>query len=189
MSLVGCAKAVSGTPQAGSTPAPTTTHSAPTTQPGGSGGGNTQGAQFCAQITPDMVQQAFGVPGAKVTPGQEQNAGGVAAVSCIISAGAIGIDVIAFDFSGQATVTAQSALQNAQTQLTNTGNASNFQQQSGIGNADAAFSYSISQSGQTGFGVYATKAVQGDVEATDISAVGQVQLTQVIAFAKILDTD
>jgi hypothetical protein len=37
--------------------------------------------------------------------------------------------------------------------------------------------------------VYAVKAVQGDVEATDISAAGDVALAQVIAFAKILDTN
>jgi hypothetical protein len=193
ISLVGCAKGVSGTPQAGSTPPPTTTHSTPATQPSSSGG-NTQGAQFCAQITPAMVQQAFGTPGATITPGQQQTASGVQSVSCIIaaasSAGQFGVDVIAFDFSGQASVTVQSALQNAQDQLGKAGNSSNFQQQSGIGDSDGAFSYSVTaQDGKTGFAVYAAKAVQGDVEATDIAAIGDVQLSQVIAFAKILDTD
>jgi hypothetical protein len=194
MSLVGCAKAVSGAPEAKVTPLPTTTPK-PTGGSGGSGGsGNTQGGQFCSTITPDMVQQAFGVSGATITPGQQQDTNGVAAVSCTIAAQsgttALGLDVIAFNYTGQANVTSQSALQNAQTQLQSTGNASNFQTQSGIGDSDGAFSYSVStQSGATGYAVFAAKTLQGSTVATDITAVGQVQLDQVIKFATILDTN
>lgn len=187
MSLAGCAKAVSGSPVAASTPT-TTTSPKPT---GGSGGGTTQSGQFCSTITPDMVQQAFGVSGATITPGQEQDTNGVLAVSCTIAAqsgsGALGIDVIGFNYAGQANVTSQSALQNAQTQLQSTGNASNFQPQTGVGNADGAFSYSVStQNGATGYAVFAAKTLQGSIAATDVTAVGQVQLDQVIKFASLV---
>lgn len=189
MSLVGCAKAVSGSPEAKVTPLPTTTTPKAPTTTGGSG--NTQGGQFCSTITPDMVQQAFGVSGATITPGQQQDTDGVAAVSCTIAATggstALGIDVIAFNYGGQANVTSQSALQNAQTQLQSTGNASNFQPQTGVGDADGAFSYSVStQGGATGFAVFAAKTIQGSTAGIDVTAVGQVQLDQVIKFAGIV---
>lgn len=192
MSLVGCAKAVSGTPLAASHP---TTHSTPTTQPSGSGGsgGNTQASQFCSNITASMVQQAFGVSGAHITPGQQQDTNGVSAVSCLISTqggpGAIGINVIAFNFAGQNGVTPQSVLQNGQDQLSKSGNASNFQTQSKIGSSDGAFSYSVTAQGSTGFGVYAAKNLQGNTVAIDITAVGAVQLAQVLSFANVIDTN
>ncbi|HJP74562.1 MAG TPA: hypothetical protein VJ914_09855 [Pseudonocardiaceae bacterium] len=191
MSLVGCAKAVAGFPEAKVTPLPTTTPK-PTTGSGGSGGsGNTQGGQFCSTITPDMVQQAFGASGATITPGQQQDTDGVAAVSCTIAAqsgsSALGIDVIAFNYGGQANVTSQSALQNAQNQLQSSGHASNFQPQTGVGDADGAFSYSVStQGGATGFAVFAAKTLQGSTAGIDVTAVGQVQLDQVIKFAGIV---
>jgi hypothetical protein len=188
MGLVGCGKAVTGTPEAASTP---TTTTAP--KPTGGGSGSTQGDRFCSTITSDMVQQAFGVSGAQITTGQSQDTNGVAAVSCTIvasgGAATLGGDVIAFNFAGQTNVTTQSALQNAQTQLQSTGSASNFQTQNGIGDADAAFSYTFTANGGNGFGVYATKELQGSVVGTDVVVVGQVQLPQVVKFAGLVDTD
>ena len=196
VSLVGCAKAVTGTPVAASAP---TSHSTPTTKPsssGGSGGsGSTAGDQFCSTITPDMVQQAFGVGGAHVTTGQQQDTNGVLAVSCEISASSdssvLAISIVGFDYSGQQNVSSQSALQNAQQQLSNAGSGSNFQTQTGIGDSDGAFSYQIAgSSGTPGYAVFAAKSKNGDTSAADIIAAGDgVQLAQVIAFAKLVDTD
>ena len=195
VSLAGCAKAVTGSPVAASAPSTHTTAptTAPTTKPSGSG--STAGDQFCSTLTPDMVQQAFGVAGAHITTGQQQDTNGVLAVSCVISASTdtsvLAISVVAFDYSGQANVTSQSALQNAQTQLTNAGSGTNFQPQTGIGDSDGAFSYQLTgTTGPSGYAVFAAKTKGADTSAADIIAAGSgVQLAQVIAFAKLVDTD
>jgi hypothetical protein len=197
LSLTGCAKAVTGSPVAASAP---TTHGSPTQGgsggSGGSGGqGSTQGDKFCSTITPGMVQQAFGVAGAHVTTGQQQDTNGVLAVSCVVSAssasGVLAISIVAFDYSGQQGVTSQSALQNAQNQLSSTGAGTNFQAQTGVGDADGAFSYQIAATaGQPGFAVFAAKNRSGDVSAADIIAAGDgVQLSQVLKFAGLVDSN
>jgi hypothetical protein len=194
MSLVGCAKAVSGTPQAASTPTTRPSQSSGSGGSGSGGSGSSEAAKFCATITPAMVQRAFGVPGAKVTVGAEQSNNGVTAVSCTVSAtggsSVVGIDVIAFDYSGVSGATVQSVLQNAQQQLTQAGTGTNFQSQTGVGDADGAFSCNVTdQSGQSGFAVFAAKQLQGAVSAAAITAIGQVQMSQVLAFAKLVDSN
>ena len=186
MSVAGCAKEIGGYPEG----APTT---APTTTPGGSGGGgSTAGDRFCATLKPSMVQQAFGVPGAKVTTGREQSNNGVTAVSCAITAGSptqpLVISVIAFDYSGVATATVSTVLQNAQQQLAAAAQVTNLQPLSGIGASDAAFSCDIAaKDGSTGAVVFAAKQLSSGVSANDITVAGQVQQSQVIAFAKLVD--
>jgi len=183
MTVAGCAKAISGSPQAGPTTAPATT-------PGG--GGSTAGDRFCATLTPSMVQQAFGVAGAKIVTGKEQSQNGVTAVSCEITAGSdtqpLVISVIAFDYAGVATATVSTVLQNAQQQLATAAHASNVQPLSGIGASDAAFSCEITaQDGSTGTVIFAAKQLSSGVSANDITVAGQVQPSQVIAFAKLVD--
>jgi hypothetical protein len=183
MSVAGCAKEISGTPQAGPTTAPATT-------PGG--GGSTAGDRFCATLKPSMVQQAFGVAGAKVVTGKEQSNNGVSAVSCNITAGGTAqpllINVIAFDYSGVATATVSTVMQNAQQQLALAAHASNVQQLSGIGSSDAAFSCTItSQNGVPGMVVFAAKQLPSGVSANDVTVGGAAQPSQVIAFAKLVD--
>ncbi len=182
MSVAGCAKQISGSPQAGPTTAPATTP----------GGGSTAGDRFCATLNPSMVQQAFGVPGAKIVTGKEQSANGVIAVSCEITAGSdaqpLVISVIAFDYSGVATATVNTVLQNAQQQLATAAHAANVQPLSGIGASDAAFSCQITaQDGSTGTVVFAAKQLSSGVSANDITVAGQAQPSQVIAFAKLVD--
>lgn len=186
MSLVGCAKEVNGTAQAASTPS-----TAPS-QSGGGGGGSTQGDRFCGTLKPDMVRQAFGISGAKTTTGQEQSNNGVTALSCNIAASSgsspLVINVIAFDYSGVATATVATVLQNAQQQLASAAHATNVQQLSGIGSADGAFFCTISaQDGSSGDVVFAAKRLSSGVSANDITVVGQVQQSQVIAYAKLVD--
>jgi hypothetical protein len=185
MSVVGCAKEVSGTAQAASTPTTAPSQS-------GGGGGSTQGDKFCSTLKPDMVQQAFGISGAKTTTGQEQSNNGVTALSCDIAASSgtspLVINVIAFDYSGVATATVSTVLQNAQQQLAGAAHATNVQSLSGIGGADGAFFCTISaQDGSSGDVVFAAKQLSSGVSANDITVVGQVQQSQVIAYAKLVD--
>ncbi len=193
MSIAGCAKEIGGTPRAGSTPTTAAPTTGPTTTPSQSGGGGSTAAdRFCATIKPAMVQQAFGVAGAKVATGPEHSNSGVTAVSCDITAGSgtnqVVINVVAFDYSGVATATVNTVLQNAQQQLTTAAHAANVQSLSGIGSADAAFYCTISASdGSTGAVVFAAKQLSSGVAANDVTVVGDVQQSQVIEFAKLVD--
>ncbi|HEX3779926.1 MAG TPA: hypothetical protein VHX38_09670 [Pseudonocardiaceae bacterium] len=191
--LAGCAKSVEGTPEAAASPPNTGTapngsgsSSSGNSGSGGSGSGGSA-TDFCQSIDPTWVAQSFGVSSVLVSKGTPQSAGSVQTETCAVNAsGGFTMTVLGLAYPTEAGFTSQSVAQSAQQELTSADNASNLQPLTGIGNADLAFICQV-QGGVAGLVLFADKAAQQIIEATEIVVPGSTSQAQLIAFAKLVD--